>query len=663
MIDVTQSSLPPTGERFLPAMGGDIEVEHVHRYLAASRCVDGLDVLDIASGEGYGANLLAGKARSVIGIDISAEAVEHAKHTYVAENLSYCTGSCSSIPLGDSCVDAVISFETIEHHAEHEAMLREIKRVLKPNGFCVISSPNKFEYSDIPNYSNPYHVAELYREEFEALLRRAFSNVLMYGQSLVRGSLLEPLFDAANASRLNSFAPQRGQRKRSSIPARSVYFIAVASNADLPEFSSGFYETSTTAEIAEASAVSNQRHTFVQVYWGVESSNGVFSEQASTSVEVGLDAALREIAIELPFVFGDTQLVSLRLDPSSTPAVATLRYLSIEGSDGETIWEIKANSPEVSASPSALVSGEEVWRITCLTEDPQIHIRIPAFVKELSGQRPLLMRIMGHWQAFAPEAVFDIANSILLPETLNRIGQEIEGVRTVVLSVQQTEAERWQLAQVTNGAATQHSVLQSQIDGLHAENKSLTERLYAESQRVSATQADYTRTALAQERSELVVMSLNADLVELRRLHTERLASAAENIKRREDELRLLSASHAKVCGELTETAKQFRDLDSVLKHAQTYHGEAATKHAQLITELSCALRILADEFQTWRSTVHEREALAKTEKAELELTLVRRDQMIASIRALRGYSWLKAFNWTTFPLYAQKTTNEDPPP
>ena len=43
-----------TGERFIPGVRGEIQVEHLHRYLFASRLVKGMRVLDIACGEGYG---------------------------------------------------------------------------------------------------------------------------------------------------------------------------------------------------------------------------------------------------------------------------------------------------------------------------------------------------------------------------------------------------------------------------------------------------------------------------------------------------------------------------------------------------------------------------------------------------------------------------------
>ena len=117
-----------TGERFVPGVLGKIEIEHLHRYLSVTRVVAGKTVLDIASGEGYGSAMLARTASKVIGVDISLEAISHAQEKYQAQNLQFCVGSCSAIPIKNASVDVVVTFETIEHHDEHDAMLREIKR-------------------------------------------------------------------------------------------------------------------------------------------------------------------------------------------------------------------------------------------------------------------------------------------------------------------------------------------------------------------------------------------------------------------------------------------------------------------------------------------------------------------------------------------------------
>ena len=199
-----------TGERYVPEIRGDIELEHVHRYAFARQFSRDKVVLDIASGEGYGTAILAEVAHKVIGVDISMEAIIHASNRYFRENVEFRRGSCTEIPLSESSVDVVVSFETIEHHNEHVTMMAELKRVLKPKGILIISSPEKHEYSDLPGYNNQYHVRELYRQEFEELISMHFKYFGIFGQKILYGS---GILRENGESRLMSYRVDQGCNK------------------------------------------------------------------------------------------------------------------------------------------------------------------------------------------------------------------------------------------------------------------------------------------------------------------------------------------------------------------------------------------------------------------------------------------------------------------
>lgn len=228
-----------TGERYVPGTHGSIELEHLHRYFIAREFSRDKFVLDIASGEGYGSAILADVAATVVGVDISLEAVMHSREVYKKENLRFLEGSCSKIPLPDASVDVVVSFETIEHHDEHQKMMLEIKRVLRADGILIISSPDKQNYSIEPNLSNPHHVKELYCQEFKSLLSQFFKNNNFFGQKVVYGSAIF----AEAGTRVFSFTADhasgvvQGMRK-------PQYWIAVSSDMDLPEFITGILEDS-----------------------------------------------------------------------------------------------------------------------------------------------------------------------------------------------------------------------------------------------------------------------------------------------------------------------------------------------------------------------------------------------------------------------------------
>lgn len=224
-----------TGERFIPTEQGKIRLEHYHRYAVVLDVVTEKDVLDVACGEGYGSSIMADVAHSVVGVDISDEAVQHASTAYKKKNLTFRQGSATNLNFADASFDVVVSFETIEHLAEQAEMLAEIKRVLRPDGVLVISSPNRPVYSEESGEHNKFHVKELDFKELDKLLRTQFPNVQYYGQRMLMGSVIQPFEGGQSSFRAwhddgNSLKPMAGRL------AEPVYFVAVCgtSGVNLP---------------------------------------------------------------------------------------------------------------------------------------------------------------------------------------------------------------------------------------------------------------------------------------------------------------------------------------------------------------------------------------------------------------------------------------------
>ncbi|SIO66876.1 Methyltransferase domain-containing protein [Singulisphaera sp. GP187] len=174
------SALEYTGERMVPERAsGRTFWEHLGRYRFARKFARGRRVLDIACGEGYGAAALAkAGAASVIGVDLSAEACEHARSKY---GLDARSGDALAIPLPDRSLDLVVSFETIEHVDDPAAFLDECARVLAPDGVLIVSTPNRPVYS-AEGAHNPFHRIECDEREFEDLLRPRFKTVRLFTQ-------------------------------------------------------------------------------------------------------------------------------------------------------------------------------------------------------------------------------------------------------------------------------------------------------------------------------------------------------------------------------------------------------------------------------------------------------------------------------------------------
>ena len=228
-----------TGEFYVPEQHGNIELEHVHRYLQATRIVAGKSVLDIACGEGYGSSLLAAAGATVTGVDISEAVIAHARATYPQEGLTFLVGDCAAMPIADCSVDVVVSFETIEHHDQHDAMMREIKRVLRPDGCLVMSTPDRLHYSIEPGSANPFHVKELFENEFRSLIRAHFRNAAFFGQRVVYGSAI---LSGESSQIATCFWRDQSTGDIRAGNNRPLYWIALASDASLPGLGIGMFE-------------------------------------------------------------------------------------------------------------------------------------------------------------------------------------------------------------------------------------------------------------------------------------------------------------------------------------------------------------------------------------------------------------------------------------
>jgi len=223
------NDLPFTGERFIPGTRGEIWIEHWHRYHFASAFVAGRRVLDLACGEGYGSAFLARRAAAVVGVDVSQQAIDHARRAYPnLRNVEFQVGSCTAIPAPDASLDVAVSFETLEHIAEQEQFMDELARVLKPAGLLLVSCPNKAEYTDKRGTKNEFHVKELYRDEFAALVARRFPHSTWYGQKPTFYSVIAPENAARTAAELVEVTEKDPDRGAAHL-ASPLYFIVAAS--------------------------------------------------------------------------------------------------------------------------------------------------------------------------------------------------------------------------------------------------------------------------------------------------------------------------------------------------------------------------------------------------------------------------------------------------
>ena len=153
--------------------------QHLTAYNFCNNHVAGKDILDVGCGTGYGANLLADKARSVTAVDLSETGIAIASRTYNKPNLSFRVMDASDLSFfGEESFDLVYSSQCIEHVVEYEKFVSEVFRVLKRGGTFIVTTPNSDLY--VPGVV-PFHFKEFTADEFSNLLGKFFKNVHMYG--------------------------------------------------------------------------------------------------------------------------------------------------------------------------------------------------------------------------------------------------------------------------------------------------------------------------------------------------------------------------------------------------------------------------------------------------------------------------------------------------
>ncbi len=160
---------PPDGERGLP--GEDVYMRSgwsekmLGRYFFAGKIFcSGKNVLDLCSGFGWGARILANYAKNVSTLEIDEDIVRKASVIWNVQNVHWGTGNCLAIEerWDGEHFDVVVAMEAIEHFTRNDGLtlLRGVGHVLKKGGAFIASSyfPETTEEAERSRSTNPFHL-------------------------------------------------------------------------------------------------------------------------------------------------------------------------------------------------------------------------------------------------------------------------------------------------------------------------------------------------------------------------------------------------------------------------------------------------------------------------------------------------------------------------
>jgi 2-polyprenyl-3-methyl-5-hydroxy-6-metoxy-1,4-benzoquinol methylase len=139
--------------------------------------------LDAACGSGYGTALIAEKAKEVVGLELDDHALNYARKHYQRDNITYKKADLTQqLDLPSNYFDAVISIETLEHITDHDTILQEFQRVLKPGGIMVASTVEHHVYSELGGIKNKFHIGEMTKKELITVISKYLQPEEIYGQ-------------------------------------------------------------------------------------------------------------------------------------------------------------------------------------------------------------------------------------------------------------------------------------------------------------------------------------------------------------------------------------------------------------------------------------------------------------------------------------------------
>ncbi len=410
-----------SGERVIPGkVDVDLWNEHLSRYLFASRLCRFKKVIDLGCGSGYGSAELAKKAESVVGVDVSEEAIAEAKVQYGAANLQFQVASLEQLPFADGSFQLGVCFEVIEHLTEYRSLLREARRVLAPGGQLVISTPNIEFYAESRklNGPNPFHEHEFSYEEFREVLGEFFEHQTFFVQNHASGLVFLPLEGAVGTElKLEAGSPN---------PDEAHFFLAVCAAKPMTGAPAFVY-------IPTAANVLREREHHIQRLEGELHTKNEWLEESKAEHKKLVDqfrALQLEMEAKNQWALEQNQRVE-KAQQSLQRMEGELARQHAESAQVVAAYEARLKEVETEAAQQALWARENEAKLNTQLAEISAHVsKLDADLKRAADQ-------LGEYQKKLDEAEALVIERTLWAQTEQKHREEAEG------KVSSFEASRW----------------------------------------------------------------------------------------------------------------------------------------------------------------------------------------------------------------------------
>ena len=182
---------------------------------------------------GYGSHLLSQAAGHVVGLTDSLEAADLASRLHPAPNVEYRSIEFPAVPYPKGHFDVVVALGEINDQESSESLVDEARRVLKPDGVLIVSTPDARALLD----TGPEAAGRrqgMYVPEFRAFLDQRFGRVRVFRQGAVAGGFVFPEAGRTTGASVESAAASAIVPSIGPEPPATRSVLAVCSVSEVP---------------------------------------------------------------------------------------------------------------------------------------------------------------------------------------------------------------------------------------------------------------------------------------------------------------------------------------------------------------------------------------------------------------------------------------------